>query len=105
MKDSRFQPITTDEVTRLECGVSILTNFERGATYLDWEVCESRREEDPPKGGRCHCIDCLVLPQGLSPAGPYSLVGTVQQYRQRVSSGPLTHLLHGPATRCLGVST
>jgi len=49
MKDSRFQPITTDEVTRLECGVSILTNFERGATYLDWEVCESRREEDSPK--------------------------------------------------------
>ena len=57
------------------------------------------------KGGRCHCRDCLVLSQGLSPAGPYSLVGTVQQYHQRVSSGLLTHLLHGPATRCLGVST
>ena len=38
MKDSRFQPITTEEVSKLECGVSILTNFERGADYMDWEV-------------------------------------------------------------------
>ena len=40
MKDSRFQPITTEEVSKLECGVSILTNFERGADYMDWEVSE-----------------------------------------------------------------
>ena len=38
MKDSRFQPITTEEVSKLECGVSILTNFERGVDYMDWEV-------------------------------------------------------------------
>jgi hypothetical protein len=38
MKDSRFQPISTEEVSRLECGVSLLTNFERAAHYQDWEV-------------------------------------------------------------------
>ena len=38
MKDSRFQPISSEEVSRLECGVSLLTNFERAAHYQDWEV-------------------------------------------------------------------
>ena len=42
MKDSRFQPISTVEVPRLECGVSILTNFERAGHYQDWEVCKER---------------------------------------------------------------
>ena len=38
MKDSRFQPITWEEVPKLECGVSLLTNFERAMDYTDWEV-------------------------------------------------------------------
>lgn len=38
MKDSRFKPIRADEVPRLLCAVSLLTNFEKGAHYLDWEV-------------------------------------------------------------------
>ncbi|CAI8011454.1 AMMECR1-like protein [Geodia barretti] len=37
-KDSRFPPISTEEISRLECGVSLLTNFERAAHYQDWEV-------------------------------------------------------------------
>ena len=40
-KDSRFQPITQDEVPKLECGVSLLTNFERAGHYMDWEVLTS----------------------------------------------------------------
>ena len=40
LKDNRFQPMTIEEITRLECGVSLLTNFEKGHDYLDWEVCE-----------------------------------------------------------------
>ena len=38
MKDSRFHPIVLDELPHLECGVSLLTSFEQGAHYLDWEV-------------------------------------------------------------------
>ena len=39
MKDSRFKPIKVEEVPRLQCAVSLLTNFEKGEHYLDWEVC------------------------------------------------------------------
>ncbi|KAL5476208.1 hypothetical protein EMCRGX_G026124, partial [Ephydatia muelleri] len=38
MKDSRFKPVTHDEVPRLECSVSLLINFEKADHYLDWEV-------------------------------------------------------------------
>lgn len=38
MKDSRFQPIQLEEVRQLQCGVSLLINFEIAANYLDWEV-------------------------------------------------------------------
>ncbi|XP_033330093.1 AMMECR1-like protein [Megalopta genalis] len=37
-KDSRFNPITREELPRLHVSVSILRHFEDGADYLDWEV-------------------------------------------------------------------
>ncbi|KAJ2356574.1 hypothetical protein GGF43_001981, partial [Coemansia sp. RSA 2618] len=37
-KDTRFAPITLSEVERLSCSVSLLTDFEAGSDYLDWEV-------------------------------------------------------------------
>jgi len=37
LKDSRFSPITKDELSRLHCSVSILTDFEDAGDYLDWE--------------------------------------------------------------------
>ncbi|XP_076278226.1 AMMECR1-like protein isoform X2 [Lasioglossum baleicum] len=37
-KDSRFNPITREELPRLHVSVSILQHFEDGADYLDWEV-------------------------------------------------------------------
>ena len=37
--DNRFQPVKWEEVPRLECTVSLLTNFEHGKDHLDWEVC------------------------------------------------------------------
>ncbi|EFN76081.1 AMMECR1-like protein [Harpegnathos saltator] len=37
-KDSRFNPITRDELPRLHVSVSILRHFENGVDYLDWEV-------------------------------------------------------------------
>lgn len=37
LKDSRFPPMTRDELPRLFCSVSLLTNFEDVCDYLDWE--------------------------------------------------------------------
>lgn len=37
-RDTRFDPITKDELPKLHVAVSILTNFEDGADYLDWEI-------------------------------------------------------------------
>ena len=38
LQDRRFNPIRRQEVERLSCGVSLLTQFEKGQDYLDWEV-------------------------------------------------------------------
>ncbi|MEE6497058.1 hypothetical protein FKM82_002576 [Ascaphus truei] len=38
LKDSRFPPMTRDELPRLFCSVSLLTNFEDVCDCLDWEV-------------------------------------------------------------------
>ncbi|XP_032886700.1 AMME syndrome candidate gene 1 protein isoform X1 [Amblyraja radiata] len=38
LKDSRFPPMTREELPRLFCSVSLLTNFEDVGDYLDWEV-------------------------------------------------------------------
>ncbi|KAG8262829.1 AMME chromosomal region protein 1-like [Homalodisca vitripennis] len=38
IKDSRFSPITREELTKLHVSVSILRHFEDGADYKDWEV-------------------------------------------------------------------
>ncbi|CAF4846315.1 unnamed protein product [Pieris macdunnoughi] len=37
-KDSRFSPITRDEVPRLTVSVSILQHFEEAEHYLDWKL-------------------------------------------------------------------
>ena len=38
MEDNRFQAITLQEVNKLECGVSLLTNFTQGQGCYDWEI-------------------------------------------------------------------
>ncbi|XP_042196513.1 AMME syndrome candidate gene 1 protein [Callorhinchus milii] len=38
LKDSRFPPMTREELPRLFCSVSLLTNFEDVGDYLEWEV-------------------------------------------------------------------
>lgn len=38
MKDSRFVPIKRDELTRLHCSVSLLTNFEDCRDCYDWQI-------------------------------------------------------------------
>lgn len=38
LRDRRFPPIQAKELPFLQCTVSILTNYENAANYLDWEV-------------------------------------------------------------------
>jgi AMMECR1 domain-containing protein len=38
LRDSRFAPISAAELPRLSCHVSLLTQFEPAADYLDWTV-------------------------------------------------------------------
>ncbi|KAG8453451.1 hypothetical protein GDO86_000180 [Hymenochirus boettgeri] len=38
LKDSRFPPLTREELPKLSCSVSLLTNFEDVVDFLDWEV-------------------------------------------------------------------
>ncbi|KAH9482465.1 AMMECR1-like protein [Psilocybe cubensis] len=37
-RDTRFRKIDRSELERLRCSVSLLTDFERGDTYLDWTI-------------------------------------------------------------------
>jgi uncharacterized protein (TIGR00296 family) len=38
MKDSRFNPVSREELARLHVSVSILCHFEDAADFLDWEI-------------------------------------------------------------------
>jgi len=38
LKDTRFSPMTFDEIPRLECSVSLLFEFEKADHVHDWEV-------------------------------------------------------------------
>ncbi|KAI9104744.1 AMMECR1 domain-containing protein [Phlyctochytrium arcticum] len=38
LRDRRFSPITSAELPKLSCAVSLLTEFEDGDGHLDWEV-------------------------------------------------------------------
>ncbi|XP_042451770.1 uncharacterized protein At2g38710-like [Zingiber officinale] len=38
LRDRRFPPIQAKELPYLQCTVSILTNYETAANYLDWEI-------------------------------------------------------------------
>uniref|UniRef100_T1J4T4 AMMECR1 domain-containing protein n=1 Tax=Strigamia maritima TaxID=126957 RepID=T1J4T4_STRMM len=37
-KDSRFSPVSRDEISKLHVSVSILRHFEDSGDYLDWEI-------------------------------------------------------------------
>jgi len=38
LRDSRFKPISNDELNLLHVTVSILLHFEEGKDYNDWEI-------------------------------------------------------------------
>ena len=38
MKDSRFQPMRPDEMSKLHCSVSLLLHFEECKDVVDWQV-------------------------------------------------------------------
>lgn len=37
-KDSRFDPVTADDFSRLHCSISLLLDFEVADHYLDWQI-------------------------------------------------------------------
>ncbi|KIK91693.1 hypothetical protein PAXRUDRAFT_148944 [Paxillus rubicundulus Ve08.2h10] len=37
-KDSRFRKVEENELPLLECGISLLTDFENASSYLDWTI-------------------------------------------------------------------
>lgn len=38
IRDTRFSPISKDEISKLNCSVSLLTNFEPAQNWQDWEI-------------------------------------------------------------------
>jgi uncharacterized protein (TIGR00296 family) len=38
LRDTRFSPISKDELSKLNCSVSLLTNFEPAKNWKDWEI-------------------------------------------------------------------
>ncbi|MEQ2191654.1 hypothetical protein XENOCAPTIV_000656, partial [Xenoophorus captivus] len=62
LKDSRFPPMTRDELPRLFCSVSLLTNFEDVGDYLDWESTLPTANTITTRmasGTRCHRITII----------------------------------------------
>ena len=49
--DYRFSPIQLNEVKNLNCGISLLTNFEDAKSPVDWEVGKHGIEIDFEKNG------------------------------------------------------
>lgn len=37
-RDTRFNPISKDELSKLACSVSLLTNFEPAKNWTDWQI-------------------------------------------------------------------
>jgi len=38
LRDTRFNPISKDELSKLNCSVSLLTNFEPAKNWNDWQI-------------------------------------------------------------------
>jgi uncharacterized protein (TIGR00296 family) len=38
LRDTRFDPISKDELPKLSCSVSLLTNFEPAGSWNDWQI-------------------------------------------------------------------
>ena len=38
LRDTRFDPISKDELSKLNCSVSLLTNFEPANSWNDWQI-------------------------------------------------------------------
>ncbi|KAK9470492.1 AMMECR1-domain-containing protein [Dipodascopsis tothii] len=59
LEDSRFPPITADELPSLECSVSLLTDFEPAADALDWVFGEHGVRVSFRAGGRAYSATYL----------------------------------------------
>lgn len=74
IRDHRFNPIKEDELPKLECAVSLLTEFEECSDYLDWEI------------GRHGIYIYLENPAALANGKPGGLSGLLNGSRSGRSS-------------------
>ncbi|KIY45909.1 hypothetical protein FISHEDRAFT_66693 [Fistulina hepatica ATCC 64428] len=75
--DSRFKPIDERELSSLECGISLLTDFEDAESYLDWTV------------GVHGIYISFSHPASPSPSGapsPLSSSATLPRYKQKYTA-------------------
>eukprot|EP00730_Choanoeca_flexa_P016316 TRINITY_DN7678_c0_g1_i1.p1 TRINITY_DN7678_c0_g1~~TRINITY_DN7678_c0_g1_i1.p1 ORF type:complete len:244 (+),score=20.70 TRINITY_DN7678_c0_g1_i1:88-819(+) len=86
MKDRRFKPISLVEVERLQCGVSLLTNFEKRDSYLDWQVgTHGIWIEFELENGRT--TTATYLPEVASEQGVYTSEGCIPSLDATVNAG------------------
>lgn len=122
MRDSRFSPITREELPRLRVAVSILRHFEDAQDYLDWEVgvhgirIEFHNEkgtkrsatylpEVAPEQGwdRIQTIDSLLRKGGFKGAVTPEIRRTIKLVRyqsEKVSVSYPEYLTHWRGRRC-----
>lgn len=74
LKDSRFAPVTREEVPRLTVSVSILQHFEEAEHYLDWKLGKHgiRIEFISERGTK---RTATYLPQVATEQGIYTIFG------------------------------
>ncbi|KAF7331739.1 AMMECR1 domain-containing protein [Mycena kentingensis (nom. inval.)] len=80
-RDHRFRKIAKDELSSLECAVSLLTDFEDASSYLDWTVGVHGISIKFP-----HPESLLTSPPGSGSGAPSPLSSATHLPRPRITS-------------------
>ncbi|KAF8916785.1 alport syndrome [Mucidula mucida] len=68
-RDHRFRKIDKSELPTLECGISLLTDFEDGASYLDWTIGVHGIQISFPHPSRLGAASASGTPSPMSSTG------------------------------------
>ncbi|KAH9938585.1 alport syndrome [Fomitopsis serialis] len=75
-QDHRFRKIEERELETLECGVSLLTDFEDGSSYLDWTIGVHGVRISFPHPALKHTFSATYLPQ-IAPEQGWDKIETI----------------------------
>mmetsp|Transcript_12697 Transcript_12697/g.32484 ORF Transcript_12697/g.32484 Transcript_12697/m.32484 type:complete len:202 (+) Transcript_12697:62-667(+) len=92
LRDRRFKPVRLDEVPSLECGVSLLVDFEDGADYLDWTVGVHGIRIHLTVAGRAYSATYLPEVAGEQGWGKMDTINSL--LRKAGYTGPLNKAIH-----------